>query len=225
MFCIIGVREITFHNNSAAILVAAGRKTFVEFEWNRSETIAMSKESCTQCQGKGLRERMNRKGQEAPCNCVLRGIFRACYRRFRQCAQKGNRMSTVRFEIIGGQNRRTVWGRKDEEYMADFCLVSRRYLDDFEYRIFRFHFLLGADWKLCCRQLKIEKGIFFHAVYRIQQKLGRAFRELKPYALFPLSDYFAPVVKREAAPGTPNNVLEMPPKKKAIVRPPLKKVA
>ncbi len=83
-----------------------------------------------------------------------------------------------------------TWGRKDEEYIADFCLVSRRSLDEFEYRLFRYHFVLGADWKLCCRRLGIERGNFFHAVYRIEQKLGRVFRELEPYSLFPLDEYF-----------------------------------
>jgi hypothetical protein len=36
----------------------------------------------------------------------------------------------------------------------------------------------------------MDRGNFFHAVYRIEQKLGKVFRELEPYPLFPLSDYF-----------------------------------
>jgi hypothetical protein len=135
-------------------------------------------------------------------------------------------MSHVRLELIGGQERRSVWSRKDEEYVADFCLVSRRFLDEFEYKLFRFHFLLGADWRLCCRQLKMEKGVFFHAVYRIQQKLGRAFRELKPYPLFPLDEYFGPVVRKDLSLES-RNVLRMPSlrKKRRGLRPPLRKVA
>jgi len=82
------------------------------------------------------------------------------------------------------------FGRKHEEYMADFCLVSRRSLTEAEYRLFRYHFLLGADWTLCARKLSMSRGNFFHAVYRIEQKLGRVFRELQPYPLFPLDDYF-----------------------------------
>lgn len=81
--------------------------------------------------------------------------------------------------------------------MADFCLVSRRELDDFEYRIFRFHHLLGADWRLCCRQLKMERGDFFHAVYRIERKLGKVFAELEPYPLYPLPEYFNSVVHKD----------------------------
>ena len=89
-----------------------------------------------------------------------------------------------------GRTRPSTWGRKDEEYIADFTLIARRHLTEEEHRLFRYHFLLGADWKLCSRKLGMERGNFFHAVYRIEQKLGRVFRELEPYALYPLDDYF-----------------------------------
>jgi hypothetical protein len=68
--------------------------------------------------------------------------------------------------------------------------VSRRVLTDYEHTIFRYHFLLGADWKLCCRKLEMDRGNFFHSVYRIEQALGRAFRELQPCPLYPLHEYF-----------------------------------
>lgn len=100
-------------------------------------------------------------------------------------------MTRVSLEHTGsGGRRRYMWSRKDEEYMADFILVSRRTLTPPEYQLFNYHFLLGADWKLCCQKLKMDRGNFFHAVYRIQQKLGRVFRELEPYSLYPLDEYF-----------------------------------
>ncbi len=157
-------------------------------EWTRSDTIALANNTCTQCHGVGLR--IGRKGRMSPCNCVLRAIFRACYARFRHCATKEKHMSRISLEFVPGRERKTSWGRKDEEYMADFILVSRRTLSEFDFQVFKFHFLLGADWKLCCRRLGVERGTFFHAVYRIQQELGRVFRELEPYSLFPLDDYF-----------------------------------
>ncbi len=157
-------------------------------EWSRSDTIALAKQSCTQCHGLGLRGAT--RNAPAPCNCVLRAIFRACYARFRHCATKEKHISRASPELISGREGRVVWGRKDEEYVADFCLVSRRTLDELEYRIFKYHFLLGADWKLCTRKLGIDRGNFFHAVYRIEQKLGRVFRDLEPYGLFPLDEYF-----------------------------------
>jgi hypothetical protein len=197
----------------------------VKVDWNRSETIALAKESCTQCHGFGLRESNGKKDTDAPCNCVLRGIFRACYSRFRQCIEKERHISQVRLALISGKDRRQVWGRRDEEYIADFCLVSRRFLDDSEYKLFKFHFLLGADWRLCCRQLKMERGNFFHEVYRIQQKLGRVFRELEPYALFPVDEYFGGTYRKELKPES-LKVLRMPMEtRRRGLRPPLKKVA
>jgi len=157
-------------------------------EWSRSETVALARNSCTQCHGLGLR--LGRGGKVNPCNCVLRSIFRACHARFRYCATKEKYMSRISLEFIPGRERSSSWGRKDEEYVADFILVSRRSLDEFEYQIFKYHFLLGADWKLCCRRLRIDRGTFFHAVYRIEHSLGRVFRELEPYGLFPLDEYF-----------------------------------
>jgi hypothetical protein len=59
--------------------------------------------------------------------------------------------------------------------------------------------LLGADWKLCCRKLGMDRGNFFHELYRIQQRLGRVFRELQPYGLYPLDEYFGGCT-REIAP-------------------------
>ena len=157
-------------------------------EWTRSETLVLAMHNCTQCRGAGLR--MAAKGALAPCNCVLRSIFRICYDRFVRCTEQERYVSRVSLEAHRGKSRPSTWGRKDEEYIADFCLVSRRTLSAMEQKLFRYHFLLGADWKLCARKLGIDRGTFFHAVYRIEQKLGRVFRELEPYPLFPLDEYF-----------------------------------
>ncbi len=157
-------------------------------QWTRSETLALAQQSCTFCYGLGLRP--GRGGVSTPCNCVFRAIFRACYSRFRQCADKEKYISRTSLEPNAGRQRKAVWGMKNEEYMADFILVSRRTLTESEYQLFRFHFLLGADWKMCCRRMNLDRGSFFHEVYRIQQKLGRTFRELEPHALFPVDEYF-----------------------------------
>lgn len=200
------------------------RESPVKSDWSRSDTIALAKESCTQCRGLGLRN-YTRRDQNAPCNCVLRAIFRACYNRFRHCTEKEKHVSQARLQIVGAGERRTVWGRRDEEYIADFYLVSKRYLNEEEFRIFRFHFLLGADWKLCCRRLKMDRGSFFHAIYRIQQKLGRVFKELEPYALFPLDEYFGGAVRQDFS-GEAKKVLEMPmPQNGRRLLPPLRRVA
>jgi hypothetical protein len=191
-------------------------------QWERSESIATAKTTCTHCHGEGVR-RTSKEGPARPCNCTLRGVFRACYDRFRHCVTKAKYLSKVTLENCSGKDGHRVWSRKDEDYIADFCLVSKRSLNAEEYRIFRFHFLLGADWRLCCRQLNMDRGTFFHSVYRIQQKLGRVYRELKPYALFPLDEYFGGAVMRPLSEDY-SNVIRMPaPGSHQPLRPPLRK--
>jgi len=99
--------------------------------------------------------------------------------------------------------------------MADFALIARRTLDEAEHRLFRYYFLLGADWRLCSRQLKIDRGTLFHAVYRIERKLGRAFAETEPYPIYPLDEYFGGVkrdfkVMPSEPPAAPRRRLQVP---------------
>ncbi len=96
-----------------------------------------------------------------------------------------------------------MWGFKDEEYMADFILVSQRTLAAEDYVIFKYHFLLGADFKLCCRKFDIDRVAFFYAVCRIEYTLGRVFRELEPYGLFPVDEYYDGPHREHAAEPDP----------------------
>ena len=185
--------------------------------WDRSETIALAKESCVHCGGQG--QSSIRWGRPRPCNCVLRAIFRACYARFRYCATKEKFMSKVTLVPCHGKEQKMTYARLDEDYIADFSKVSRRTLDNFDYNIFRYHFLLGANWRLCCRQMGIDRGTYFHALYRLQHKLGRVYCELQPYSLYPISEYFAGKLDK-------SNLAIMPaPRKPKPVQPPLRKSA
>lgn len=167
-------------------------------EWTRSSTIALAHPKCTRCHGLGLLSTQKNK-QGRACNCVLRAVFRICYNRFRFCLEKEKHMSHTSLDFSpGGTEQCYHWARKDEEYVADFFLISRRTLDEDHWRLFRFHYMLGADWKLCCRRLGMDRGSFFHAVYRIQQQLGRVFSELEPYGLYPVDEYFGGKIRREA---------------------------
>jgi len=161
---------------------------------NQSNVIGLAKASCLLCDGVGVR--IIRKDTEVTCNCTFRAIFRACLNRFRTCTISAEHVGSVSLDFCQGFDGKRSYSRKREEYLADFCLVSRRTLDDAEHTLFRFHFLLGADWKMCCRRLNLDRGSFFHMVYRIEQKLGRTFCELEPYALYPLDEYFGGVIQR-----------------------------
>ena len=162
-------------------------------QWNRSNVIGLARASCSLCNGTGIRLSLHRE-VESPCNCVYRSVFRVCYYRFRECAIPSLKNS-VSLEYHRGPSTVRSFSRKREEYMADFCLISRRTLTDQEHTVFRYHFVLGADWRLCCRYLSVDRGEFFHDIYRIQKKLGRAFAEIEPYALYPLREYFGGLVQ------------------------------
>jgi hypothetical protein len=163
-------------------------------KWNRSNAIGLALASCTFCGGHGMVE-PDRDIAERPCGCVLRAIFRACYRRFRDCALRGTQLGTVSLDRTPGPIGRTCYSRKREEFAADFCLVTRRVLTEDEYTLFRFTYLLGADWQLLATRFSLERGEYYHTLYRIQEKLGRVFAEVKPYALYPVDEYFCGPVK------------------------------
>jgi len=164
-------------------------------QWNRSNTIGLASTTCCNCEGVGLR--MVYKNHTVPCGCVFRSIFRICLNRFRECNLAEGISGTVSWEFCSGSNGCRSYARKREEFMADFCLISRRALEPAEHQLFRFYFLLGADWKMCARRLKVERGALFHAIYRIERKLGRALAETEPYGLFPLDEYFGGVTRPE----------------------------
>lgn len=156
-------------------------------QWNRSNTIALASTRCTTCFGLGLRP--VRGGPDTACHCVCREIFRVCFRRFRECVAIGS-LNAVTWDYYPGGSGSRAYARKREDFGADFILTTKRTLNEEEYRIFRYHHLLGANWKLCCRRLKMDRGLFFHSIYRIQERLGRVFAEMEPYSLFPPDAYF-----------------------------------
>src|SRR5262249_21110738 len=167
-------------------------------EGTRATTATLARLSCTTCLGSGIKQ--EKDAEIVPCSCVLRAVFRACYARFRDCVQKEKYMSRVSFEHFGGKERRLMWGRKNEEYVADFHLVSRRALDPFHYQIFSYHFLLGGDWRLCCPRLGLDRAQFYYAVYKLEELVGRVSYDLEPRAVFPPREYFATSIVRPLRP-------------------------
>jgi len=55
-----------------------------------------------------------------------------------------------------------------------------------------------------------DRGTFFHCVYRVEQKLGRTFREVQPYSLYPLDEYFGGTLRKARASSPLDNIVEMP---------------
>jgi len=183
------------------------------FRWNRSNTIALARHDCVFCHGLGLLAGRGRNGQHA-CNCALREIFRICLRRYRYYQWLPKFISQVRFEV-GSSGRQTGagYGRQIEEYCADFELSARRALRETPelFRVFWLHFLRRLQWRECVHILRIDRGTFFHDVYRVEQRCARMFAELRPYGIFPIDQYFRRTVPAPTwwvVPGTHRKVQE-----------------
>jgi len=168
----------------------------IPMEWTRSETIAMASASCVFCRGLGIRY-TEKLGKARPCPCVFRAIFRACLDRYRACQSASERIKPISYEYKGGPRSARVYGRRNEEFMADFEAISRRTLDAEDFELLKLFHFKGLDYNGCAARLNRSRGVIFHSIYDIQQKLGRAFRETEPYSLFPLDEYFSGIALRK----------------------------
>lgn len=170
----------------------------------RSEFLAMSLATCTTCLGTALCIDGKVCAVGSVCPCVWRAIFRECYQRFLDIESGGEFVKPVDWSNIGsGPTGYRVFGRRQEEYSADFVLIAKRTLTKpLHYAVFRYHYLFAAPWDACCKRLNISRGNFFHACYQVEARCGKAYRETKPYGLHPLPAYFHGVVRGRRIPAT-----------------------
>lgn len=133
-------------------------------QWRRdriAEVYALT--GCKVCNETG------RRYGKGTCHCVLR---RAC------------RIAVGKWRSV--QHR--FPGRfKEILFRCDVEIAAAHVLDALHMQVFRLHFLYYQDWRACCLALGLDKGAFFHAVYRIEGRLGR---ELLRRGIFPLEVYF-----------------------------------
>ena len=155
---------------------------------DRSSLIALALGDCAHCAGTGV-------DAARVCACVNRGVFRSVMAKFRECATYGHNLRPRSIEAVSGPQGKTPQGSKNSEYLCDVHLTGKRSLSPDDWKVFNSHHLQGASWKLCCQRLGMSRGNFFHTCYRVEETLGRVFRELKPYALFPIDEYFQAVTR------------------------------
>jgi hypothetical protein len=160
-------------------------------EWQKEDVLVLANGKCSVCGGTGLRtirkrtkysantrllSTLNKKREYCvPCECVLRKIFHICYDHFIQTYYSA---------------RNIGWARNKEEFIADFWITTKRSLSEFEFHLFYHHFILEEDYNKCCLLFDINKGKFFNTIYSMEQKLGRIYKELRPYALYPIYEYY-----------------------------------
>jgi len=123
----------------------------------------MALPTCTLCYGTGVELLRGRV-----CSCVYRAIFRQCltYYRNRQPST-----STV------------------AEWRADFILTAARALDSEQFRVLRQHLVAQRPWFAFVPAS--ERGNFYHRLYVLEARLGHAFAYGRPYALWPIHEYFS----------------------------------
>jgi hypothetical protein len=160
--------------------------------------IALAVEGCRRCDGLG---KLRKRNRDRTCPCVYLRVFRACSGKHWELRQGGGdfarRVTLERTCHREGQGGLSA-GFKAAEYLADFELVARKALlgMPLEYQVFQYHCLHHLGWRASLRLISrhlgqpLSRGDFFHAVYLQEQKLGRAFLELRPYSLLP-REYFS----------------------------------
>jgi hypothetical protein len=143
---------------------------------------------CEHCHGFGSRP--VRFGKFVVCNCALRRIFRACLVKYREVTETvGHYYGATCMEVFQGHSHLGLgYGNKGAEFRADVELTARRVLTPPQLEIFTLHFVGGMDWHVCCARLKLDRGNFFHKVYVVQEKMGRALAEA---GVYPTRSYFS----------------------------------
>ena len=150
--------------------------------------IGLAPVSCALCSGTG--QCFGVRGRLRPCACVARAVCRICLLRYDECrAMQGGNGGVSYEQTERGRSLVRFYGMRREEYIADVELTARRVLLPEEWSLFELHMLRKLTWRACCPTLRLDRGNFFHAVYRIETKLGLAFGALEPYSLLP-GEYF-----------------------------------
>lgn len=157
----------------------------------------MADPRCRACRGTG--EVTNRDAARV-CHCVYRRVFRACMRRYEESRAFGGLVCGAglaqpvsRCEGLSPEPR----AYREAAYTADIELTAKRALTGrtVARAIWWYHFIHGCDWANCIRLIRYQVGLplnrgnYFHEVYRTEVMLGRVFLEMRPYSLCP-QEYF-----------------------------------
>jgi hypothetical protein len=166
-------------------------------KWTKSDTLALASLNC-QCAGLGLVR--GPRGENSPCLCVFRKVFRICWNRYRfgRLEQMERGAPIVNIAGLGRRARRQpgAFSFTLECYLADFTLVAKRVLSADEFRFFSAAYLSGVDPKLAHGAVNMTRAQFMYVCKGMEPRLGRAFLECEPFSLLP-DQYFT-----RPAPGT-----------------------
>jgi predicted DNA-binding protein (UPF0251 family) len=158
------------------------------YVWDEGLMLGLADDRCSRCGGMGKLPRLIRR-DISPCGCVLRRIFRICLARWEYC-KLNSHVSVMRMDRFARGGGRYSFGRKQEEYIADFELLLRHALTEQELDVLWLARIWRMDVNGICRRMGLDRGAAFRILYRAEEKAGRAFIETRPYGIYPLDEYF-----------------------------------
>jgi hypothetical protein len=130
---------------------------------------------CRFCSGNGQR-------MGTVCACVKRQVFRECLRAYHRASsapQQVVRGTTLQVELTGC------------DYRADFQIIAKHVLSPRDYQLLLMYHLMGMGWRFCAGRLGcVNKFQIFSLIGFLEAKLGAAFAEASPIALYPVTEYF-----------------------------------
>ena len=161
--------------------------------------VALAQKNCEHCFGtaKVFWRFTPEDNKLRTCSCVYRKVFQTCWDKYAEIqSNRFNGCGAVNLERNAGAepgNAPIVYGNKLAEYCADFVLLAKRCLNRFEHRIFKRYYLDNIHYKLLMDDHRLSRRMIYYEVEKIQTKLGRYYCELKPFALYPVDEYFSTI--------------------------------
>ena len=152
--------------------------------------LALALPSCSHCHGFG--KSRGRGGLET-CLCVYRQVFRDCMARVHRMRSEPLEMARRPALRRSTSGSRLSYCFPNVEFAADLENSAKRILETRELLVWKYHYLQDLEWRECVSSVgrdlgrPIDRGEFFHAAYRMERQLGRAWLELRMWP----RDYFA----------------------------------
>jgi hypothetical protein len=162
--------------------------------------LALSNSFCRRCGGLGV---VRVRSRHRTCACVFRAAFRECLASYHHCTASMGSGGGVQYERVGHAQGRCaiIASFKRAEYAADFVLLARRALADrpIEWAVFEAYHVAELEWMDAIPRVNqtlhlarpLNRGNFFHAVYRTEEIIGSTLLRTQPYSLYPPRAYFA----------------------------------
>jgi hypothetical protein len=177
---------------------ALAEKQYEFLAFRRDGNLALADNDCVHCHGLGLKT--SRKGKSCTCRCVFRAVCRIVVAKSMTIDQ-----TSIGRVSIYHTSRGPLAEMREQDYRADLYKLACRHLTDLEALALHAGMILHLGWADGCRWVEEEwndqlavgatdqplpdlhRGLWFHSLYRAQEKMGQLALD---HGLYPLEDYF-----------------------------------